>query len=108
MCVNLLPGPLISSFCMSLCVYSCVFWSGFGPLDLGIQSLSTFQRSSILVLVLAQYYQKCLGAPCIYVCVARVCVAVYIGPLPDSVTGHDLMCGTSINSMGALLWYFCW
>jgi len=41
--------------CMSLCVYSCVFWSGFGSPDLGWQSLSTFQRSSILVLVLAQY-----------------------------------------------------
>jgi len=32
-----------------------VLWSGFGPPGMGIQNLSTFHRSFILVLVLAQY-----------------------------------------------------
>ena len=50
-----LSRPLISLFCMRLCEYSCVIWSDFGPPGMGIQNLSTFHRSFILVLVLAQY-----------------------------------------------------
>jgi len=50
-----LPRPLICLFCMRLCEYSCVIWSDFSPPGMGIQNLSTFQRSFILVLVLAQY-----------------------------------------------------
>ena len=48
-------GLLSVLFCMRLCEYSCVLWSGFGPPGMGIQNLSTFHRSCILVLVLAQY-----------------------------------------------------
>jgi len=56
-----LSGPLtkmICLFCMRLCEYSCVLWSGFGSPDLSGQSLSTFHRSFILVLVLAQNFHS--------------------------------------------------
>ena len=48
-------GLLCVLFCLRVCEYSCVIWSDSGPPDMGIQNLSTFHRSFILVLVLAQY-----------------------------------------------------
>jgi len=46
---------LSSVYSVCVCVNIRVLWSGFGPPDMGMQNLSTFHRSCILVLVLAQY-----------------------------------------------------
>jgi len=46
---------LLSVYSVCVCVNIRVVWSDFGPPDMGIENLSTFQRSFILVQVLAQY-----------------------------------------------------
>ena len=46
---------LLSVYSVCVCVNIRVVWSGFGPPGMSMQNLSTFHRSFILVLVLAQY-----------------------------------------------------
>ena len=46
---------LLSVYSVCVCVNIRVVWSGLGPPGVGMQNLSTFHRSFILVLVLAQY-----------------------------------------------------
>ena len=89
------------------CVCVRVSWCGFGFLGLSMQSQATFQRFSVLGLT--QYslgYGDTLRVsplPRMYVCVAYVCVTIYIGLLTACVNDHASMRGVPIHSIGALL-----
>ena len=77
-------------------------WSDFGPPGMGIQNLSTFQRSFILVLVLAQYSLRLIGRPSGKCISLRVVVAIEIAHYGGDSKSHQACLSRLVL---ATVWY---